>query len=260
MSEYQYYEFQAADKPLNEQDMRELRKLSTRAQISPTSFINVYNWGDFRGDPLTLVEKYFDSFLYLANWGTHWLMLRIPNRLLDTETACRYCLGKSAKLHVKGKNLILEFHPEDEDRNWVDGEDLLSSNAMNKECKPRTVTELLVAGKIRAEERKRLVADQKTKEKARRDREKAIAREKYLADLATRESEVWEEVDTLIETKRQSDYDESVKLLVDLRDVGREKGGVDRFEERLQDLCRQHIRKSSFIRRIKKAGLGDGKA
>ena len=126
MSEYQYYEFQAVDKPLNEQDMRELRKLSTRAQITPTSFINVYNWGDFRGDPLTLVEKYFDAFLYLANWGTHWFMLRIPNRLLDTETASRYCLGKSAKLHVKGKNLILEFHSEDEDRNWVDGEGLLS--------------------------------------------------------------------------------------------------------------------------------------
>ncbi len=126
MSEYQYYEFQAVDKPLNEQDMRELRKLSTRAQITPTSFVNVYNWSDFRGDPLTLVEKYFDAFLYLANWGTHWFMLRIPNRLLDAETASRYCLGKSAKLHVKGKNLILEFHSEDEDRNWVDGEGLLS--------------------------------------------------------------------------------------------------------------------------------------
>lgn len=80
--------------------------------------------------------------------------------------------------------------------------------------------------------------------------------EKYLADLATQESEVWEEVDTLIETKRQSDYDESVKLLVDLRDVGRKKGKVDLFEERLQDLCRQHRKKAGFIRRIKKSRTG----
>lgn len=78
--------------------------------------------------------------------------------------------------------------------------------------------------------------------------------------MATRESEVWEKVDTLIETKRQSDYDEAVKLLVDLRDAGRKKGRVDLFEERLQDLRRQHRKKAGFIRRIKKAGLGDGKA
>jgi hypothetical protein len=71
MSEYQYYEFQAVDKPLNEKDMEALRDLSTRAQISPTSFVNEYSWGDFKGDPLKLVAKYFDAFLYVANWGTH---------------------------------------------------------------------------------------------------------------------------------------------------------------------------------------------
>ena len=61
MSEYQYYEFAAVDKPLNEKDMRALRNLSSRAQITPTSFVNEYNWGDFKGKPLSLVEKYFES-------------------------------------------------------------------------------------------------------------------------------------------------------------------------------------------------------
>jgi hypothetical protein len=40
MSEYQYYEFQAIDRPLTERQMDELRKLSTRAEITPTSFTN----------------------------------------------------------------------------------------------------------------------------------------------------------------------------------------------------------------------------
>jgi hypothetical protein len=63
MSEYQYYEFTAVDKPLNEKDMQALRNLSLRAQITPSSFANEYNWGNFKGNPLKLVEKYFDAFL-----------------------------------------------------------------------------------------------------------------------------------------------------------------------------------------------------
>ena len=49
MSEYQYYEFQTVDQPLSERQMSELRQLSTRAEITTTSFTNEYHWGDFRG-------------------------------------------------------------------------------------------------------------------------------------------------------------------------------------------------------------------
>ncbi|MDA3797741.1 MAG: hypothetical protein PF692_01525, partial [Kiritimatiellae bacterium] len=70
MSEYQYYEFQAIDKPLSEKDREVLRNISSRAQITSTSFVNEYNYGNFKGDPLKLVEKYFDAFLYVTNWGT----------------------------------------------------------------------------------------------------------------------------------------------------------------------------------------------
>ena len=43
MSEYQYYEFQAVDRPLGEAERSELRGLSSRARISATSFINSYD-------------------------------------------------------------------------------------------------------------------------------------------------------------------------------------------------------------------------
>ena len=42
MSEYQYYEFRAIDRPLTSRQMGELRKLSTRAEITPISFTNEY--------------------------------------------------------------------------------------------------------------------------------------------------------------------------------------------------------------------------
>jgi hypothetical protein len=33
------------------------------------------------------MERYFDAFLYLANWGTRRLMFRFPRALLDAEVA-----------------------------------------------------------------------------------------------------------------------------------------------------------------------------
>ena len=51
MSEYQYYEFTAVDRPLTGREQAELRSLSTRADITATSFVNTYEWGDFKGDP-----------------------------------------------------------------------------------------------------------------------------------------------------------------------------------------------------------------
>lgn len=42
MSEYQYYEFQAVDRPLSEHEMGELRACSSRATITATRFVNHY--------------------------------------------------------------------------------------------------------------------------------------------------------------------------------------------------------------------------
>ena len=91
MSEYQYYGFQAIDRPLSEDDIRWLRGLSTRAQITTTSFVNVYDWGDFRGDPIKLMERCFDAFVYVTNWGYRRFMLRLPLASFDAELAKDYC-------------------------------------------------------------------------------------------------------------------------------------------------------------------------
>jgi len=127
MSEYQYYEFQAIDRPLTDKQMQELRSYSTRARITRTSFVNDYSWGSFKGNPDGWMEKYFDAFLYLANWGTHILKLRLPSRLLDLQTAQQYCVGDSAVAWEKGDNVILSFGSDEEgDWDWIEGEGHLS--------------------------------------------------------------------------------------------------------------------------------------
>lgn len=127
VSEYQYYEFLAIDRPLTQEEMRTLRGYSTRARITPTSFTNHYNFGNFRGDEGDWMERFFDAFLYVANWGTHILMLGFPSRLLDIETARTYCAGRGATASERGGKVILAFLSEEERGEWEDGEGWLSS-------------------------------------------------------------------------------------------------------------------------------------
>jgi hypothetical protein len=128
MSEYQYYEFQTVDRKLSEKEMQKLRSFSTRARITPTSFTNEYEWGNFKGDADTWMETYFDGFLYLANWGTREVQLAVPARLLPADTASRYCFSEAASSRVKSGKLILTFLSEQEaDEEWIDGEGNLSS-------------------------------------------------------------------------------------------------------------------------------------
>ncbi len=127
MSEYQYYEFRAIDRSLTKTEMDELRALSTRATITSTSFVNVYNFGDFRGDPEELMKRYFDAFVYVANWGTHRFMLRLPHELIDSATASRYAVEEYLQVQTSGEHLILEFLSQEDEGSWEDeGDDWLN--------------------------------------------------------------------------------------------------------------------------------------
>lgn len=122
MSEYQYYEFLALDQPLSAADQDALRDLSTRARITATSFRNHYEWGDFKGDPAKLMERWFDLHLYFANWGSRRLMMRLPKRLVDRAPLDRL-LRKvdSATLWAAGEHLILDIRRDEiEIDDWED--------------------------------------------------------------------------------------------------------------------------------------------
>jgi hypothetical protein len=129
MSEYQYYEFQAIDRPLSDADRQALRDLSTRARITATSFTNSYQWGDFKGDPAKLMERWFDLHLYVANWGSRRLMIRWPARLVDRDRLDDFvgevdCVG----LGVVGEYLILDIaRHELEFEDWDDGSGSLAA-------------------------------------------------------------------------------------------------------------------------------------
>ena len=114
VSEYQYYEFLAVDRPLTADEQDEVRQFSSSAKITATSFTNEYHWGDFRGDPGHLMRHHYDAHLYLANWGTHRIMLRLPRTALDPKVARRYCVADQVSVSQADDYLIIDMTSEDE--------------------------------------------------------------------------------------------------------------------------------------------------
>ncbi len=91
MSEYQYFEFLAIDRPLSAREMDHLRAISTRARITPASFVNEYNWGSLKADPVDFMRRFFDAHVYLANWGEALFMVRLPLEAIDEKTLEPFC-------------------------------------------------------------------------------------------------------------------------------------------------------------------------
>jgi hypothetical protein len=128
MSEYQYYDFRAVDRALTEAEIKALRSISTRAVITSTSFTNHYEWGDLKADPLKLLEKYFDAFVYVANWGTREFYLRLPQELADYEQLSALLPGEAAWVRKAGGHLIIGFETQLEQQDdWDDGSGWMGS-------------------------------------------------------------------------------------------------------------------------------------
>jgi hypothetical protein len=113
VNEYQRYELLAIDRPLDADEQAKVRSLSTWARISATSFVNEYHWGDFRGDPSRLMERYYDAHLHVANWGTHRMMFRLPCDLLDPDVVEDYCVDDQLDAWVTDEFTVLDLTSED---------------------------------------------------------------------------------------------------------------------------------------------------
>lgn len=126
MSEYQYYEFLAVDRPLSDEDQQALRRISSRAQITRTSFTNHYHWGNFKAIPSQLLLRYFDLHVYVANWGSRELLIRLPASALTEKDLAPFRLEESEWVEVRktpqGWLIEIAMHDEDESE-WGDLDD-----------------------------------------------------------------------------------------------------------------------------------------
>lgn len=119
MSEYQYYEFAAIDRPLTRVEMAQLRAVSTRADITPSGFANHYEWGDLKADPADWMRRYFDAFVYTANWCSCRLALRMPLSTFRTAELKPFATGQALTIEASDEHWILDWsldESEDYDR------------------------------------------------------------------------------------------------------------------------------------------------
>ncbi|MBK9053924.1 MAG: hypothetical protein IPL78_24335 [Chloroflexi bacterium] len=103
MSEYQYYEFQAIDRPLTEEEQRAVSRLSSRVDPHPRQAVFVYHYSDLPTNAKQLLAKYYDAMFYIANWGTTQLMFRFPQELVDVRQIEPYCVEDSITCETIGR-------------------------------------------------------------------------------------------------------------------------------------------------------------
>jgi hypothetical protein len=132
MSEYQYYEFLAIDRPLDRAAQDALRSISSRARITATSFTNHYEWGDLKGDPCKFMERWFDLHLYVANWSTRRFMIRVPKGFVDQTDIDPFLREIDwVEVWTSGDHLIVDIHRDEveTDDDWDDGSGRLAGLA-----------------------------------------------------------------------------------------------------------------------------------
>jgi hypothetical protein len=70
--------------------------------------------GDFKGDEDAWMNRFFDAFLYTANWGTSILNLRVPSKRL----ARAFHTGNAVVARQKLGNTIITLTSTDETGDW----------------------------------------------------------------------------------------------------------------------------------------------
>ena len=114
MSEYQYVEFQAVDRPLNDKQLAFAQQQSSRAEVARRSLTVEYHYSSFRGNIDGLLRNGFDVFLHYANYGVREIRLRLPSGLpFKKNVWSKFVDGERLKwsTDTNGKGGILAICP-----------------------------------------------------------------------------------------------------------------------------------------------------
>ncbi len=123
MSGYQFYEFQAIDQPLSPEDKTYVKSLSSRVKLTTNNAQYLYNYGDFSSKPEALLDRCFDMFVHVSNYGIRQLMIRFPKALVDPKLFDAYCIKHFISVATTEKSVILNIHISREDYcGWIDEE------------------------------------------------------------------------------------------------------------------------------------------
>jgi hypothetical protein len=128
MSSYQFYEFQAIDRPLSPEDQKYVHSLSSRVKLTATNAQFIYHYGDFRSEPEKLLDRCFDIYVYVASFGVRTLAIRFPTSLVDPKHFEPYCVEYCISTTTTTKSTILKINLVEEDYyGWLEEETYAAS-------------------------------------------------------------------------------------------------------------------------------------
>lgn len=115
MSGFDYYEFQAIDRPLTKEEVNKVDGLSSRSRVNSRRAVFTYNYGSFKGDSDELLASHFDAYLYMSNYGSRHLEFRIPTRLFNAKALCLYEYEDAVETESFANYTIVKMHYNDEE-------------------------------------------------------------------------------------------------------------------------------------------------
>jgi hypothetical protein len=119
-----------------------------------------------------------------------------------------------------------------------------TKGAAASQAQQRTIGELREAAETLAQAEQRRQAETK--------------RKKHIADmqsLATRESQVWQEIESLVQEHRPKNYDAATALLLQLQQLAEFQNTQRTFASRVQELSERYKSRGALITRWKQKGL-----
>jgi len=119
MSEYQAYYFARVDRPLSGQEIEAVDALSSHMEVGAHSAFVHYHYGDFKHDPLQVLKKWFDVFVYYANWGSQIVGFRFNKDTIDIERLAPFQVDDVLMVETSEDHIVV-FAQFDE--NYGDGD------------------------------------------------------------------------------------------------------------------------------------------
>ena len=117
MSEHQCYQWKKVGRSLSSKQRKEVSSLSSHISVTADSAEVTYNWGDFKHDPQVILARYFDIFLYEANWGTQRMGFRFDPDTVDADQLVGFAVGDSLEIKKTEDGIFIEVWFEE---NWID--------------------------------------------------------------------------------------------------------------------------------------------
>ena len=294
MSEYQYYEFQAIDRPLTTEEQQAVSKLSSRVEAHPRRAVFEYHYSDLRANAKELLANYYDAMFYIANWGTTRLFFRFPQHLVDVQQIEPYCIEEYITCEIMNDYVVLEMRRDVEDGyyDWVEAAAASSSPqvitaaqlrqriaalsraecdewllrlAQGKEaqlpltfhrhlCADGPATAVTPGRRTKAE--LQTLAEAEAKQIKRQQAAAAEAQRIRELEAFTPKAEAsWTFAEQLIKQGTSRSYDEALQLLVRLHQLAIHQRTEAAFATRLGKIRAAYARRGAMIKRMDKANL-----